>query len=1500
MKKWVLLVVISFLFLSSFGQNDRVFSSNPDLTVKELNAFFETASKSNKDIVEQTMKEFPAFWNSIADQEQLAFIELANMMLKRKMHPVPQFSSFIKVYKLFTAEGHSSKSFKAFVSCLKHHIEKNNTSQFASVLETYGNIMQDDFFNTFTGGIHWRIRDMSSYYFEFDSVPKIIFPKLTLVAENSRDSVMIKNTSGYYLPERSVFIGKKGSLDWKKAGDPNIYVTFEEFNISTRSARIEIHNALYHNPAYFSTPQLGLLEDRIMTPELGEEKTTHPRFTSYRNDIKIENIYSEVNYVGGVHVRGARFLGRGDTNNLATLIFEKEGQKVVAIKSVSFVLSKEQASGSLCNMSVYLDADSIYHSAIQMKYTPKNREIWLMRGKDWSERMPFFNTYHNIEIYSEAINWKIGDANIEFVPLPGPSELSSAIFESSNYFTSERVHRMQGMSEINPLYTLYEFFRIKNVKKAGLNEIVRHFGYSKSDVQSLLFQFTDFGFIDFNVLTNEIIYRPKLGNYLLNDEKRRDYDILQFRSMLGGGKSNATLSLLNYDLTIRGLEMIVVSDSQIVNIFPAGKQITMQKNRDFLFHGKVEAGLLDFWVTNCKFNYEPFTMDFTVIDSIVLYVEDKSSPANYMGDYPLEKVRSYIQDISGTLYIDKGNNKSSRLPSPGYPYFESKSPGKVYYDHRFVHGGVYDRERFYFAVDKFTINNLDDYDTDSLLFNGYLHSGGIFPDINMPLKVRPDFSLGFIYNTGAGGLPAYKGRGTFTSKIDLSNLGLRGTGTLEYSQSKAEGKDMLFFLDSMNANFDTYKIDAQQIGAEFPPVTAKNTYAHWEPYNDKMFVNNTTSLLKMYSNSTLDGQLIVSHNGVTGSGSFKYNIAEMTSKDYTFLHHELTSPSLNITLYDSLSDDYHIKATNHKAHLDFDKGKGNFIANGELCNVVFPINMFSTNSKEFDWLVNENKLDFKYEDPFAHADLQNTELRDLYEMRSFGNELISIHPAQDSLQFTTTKASYDFAKYEITAQGVRFIEVADAAIFPHNGIVKIYKRAEIAKLDNAKILANTTTKYHEIKKAGIYIGSRKSYTGEGFYDYVDALKKKQEFLFDSIWVNRSLQTRASGKILQESDFTLNPHFGYAGNVYLNAEDEFLNYRGAVSLKHACGNDTVTYAPVRFTGVINPDTVLVPINEKTKDTDNRPVVAAIASSSRTGDIYTAFGRAKDQTNDAEYVSAKGFLTFNEETDSYIITSREKIEDLEMEGNIISLNKKNCIAKGEGRLDLGTNLGRVTFIPMGEITNYIREDSAVVNIAVAIDFLFDDNAMKIMADNIGASPNLEGIAVMDIPHYKTALKEIMGKNEYKRNYQDLEQYFHFRKLPKSLELNLVIADINMEWRHHDRAFVSNGNIGVAICGKSEVNRYVPGVIELQKKGTKATSKTTMQIYFEIDQQWFYFKYSGTTMEAISSVKEFNESIDNVKSDKKILKSDSKKELGSYSYKKSSTSAKRKFLAKYETAE
>ena len=109
-----------------------------------------------------------------------------------------------------------------------------------------------------------------------------------------------------------------------------------------------------------------------------------------------------------------------------------------------------------------------------------------------------------------------------------------------------------------------------------------------------------------------------------------------------------------------------------------------------------------------------------------------------------------------------------------------------------------------------------------------------------------------------------------------------------------------------------------------------------------------------------------------------------------------------------------------------------------------------------------------------------------------------------------------------------------------------------------------------------------------------------------------------------------------------------------------------------------------------------------------------------------------------------------------------------------------------------------------------------------------------------------------------------------------------------------------MGIAICGAKEVNKYVPGLIEVKMTGSGRSAKTTMQIYLEVGDDWFYFNYAGTTMQALSSVKEFNEFIDNTPQDKRKVKADPQKKLPIYSYRKANLGTKKRFLTKYAPEE
>jgi len=194
-----------------------------------------------------------------------------------------------------------------------------------------------------------------------------------------------------------------------------------------------------------------------------------------------------------------------------------------------------------------------------------------------------------------------------------------------------------------------------------------------------------------------------------------------------------------------GVPEIQLSDSQSVYIYPEKQEITFRKNRDFIFSGKIHAGLFDFYSKNGLFEYDKFKLALPTIDSMSFTVRSNYDKVNNF--YRQIRVKTVIADISGELLIDDPNNKSGSKSFPEYPYFTNKNDAYVYFDNKSIQNGVYNREKFKYHVYPFTIDSLDNFTTEGLKMDGNLASGGIFPVIEEPLTIQADYSLGFIHET---------------------------------------------------------------------------------------------------------------------------------------------------------------------------------------------------------------------------------------------------------------------------------------------------------------------------------------------------------------------------------------------------------------------------------------------------------------------------------------------------------------------------------------------------------------------------------------------------------------------------------------------------------------------------------------------------------------------------------------------------------------------------------
>ena len=143
---------------------------------------------------------------------------------------------------------------------------------------------------------------------------------------------------------------------------------------------------------------------------------------------------------------------------------------------------------------------------------------------------------------------------------------------------------------------------------------------SKEQSVSLLLNLTYAGFIIFDYDNMNFIVKNKLIDWVKSSAGKLDYDVINFFSNIKGA-SNATLSLLNYDLTLRGVNSVHMSDSQQVTIYPNNQELILKKNRDFDFSGVIQAGRFDIMGSNFSFIYDEFKFNMPNVDSLRIYAE---------------------------------------------------------------------------------------------------------------------------------------------------------------------------------------------------------------------------------------------------------------------------------------------------------------------------------------------------------------------------------------------------------------------------------------------------------------------------------------------------------------------------------------------------------------------------------------------------------------------------------------------------------------------------------------------------------------------------------------------------------------------------------------------------------------------------------------------------------------------------------------------------------------
>ncbi len=1488
LKQVVLIGTFLCASLFSNAQQIKKFADDETMYFEQLEQFFSNSAQSQD--LNKYLKQFKKTWDTggIDRDEKSRIIETSNNLLKKYGKPSPHFDNFLRTVEQFFLTEQSIESFHAWDQAYNYLLKTTSLKKADDFCEqTLKLLTKHELFSNTT--LSWTLLRVKTFSFVFENnEAKLVMPATNLQCTSTGNSFVIYQANGYFLPFDNIWVGNAGKVTWERSefNSEAVFAELSNYKIDVTKQSYEADSVWFTNESYYPERILGTLEDKPIG-EKSPSEVTYPRFKSYQNRFVIKDIYPGVDYQGGFSMNGSNFIGSGTNEEPATLRFTNNNKLIFKTHALNYTFKKDIISSRNAAISIYVEQDSIYHPGLLFRYNVTNRTVNLIRNGDTENlsRSPYFDSYHMLDMDFQQLTWQIDNPEMQMGGLEG-TNLSKATFESANYFREARYMEIGMNNQIHPLVALRRMSKEKKTETFSVSEYASYMRMPESAAIHLCLDLSFRGLIDYDAKTKMLNIKPRTYEYLDAVVGKIDYDVIRFESEHNmKGMSNATFDLSDMELNMIGVSKIQVSDSQNVVFYPRGSQLTMSKNRNFEFDGIIETGLFTFYGRGFDFNYEEFKINLKNVDSLKIKV--KSFTENQYGVKDFVQIKNSIEHVTGDIQIDDKNNKSSVKNYPQYPIFNSKEISYIYYDYASIYNRVYDRNKFYYKVDPFIIDSVNDFSTDALFFNGELISADIFENIRERVIVQPDYSFGFTKVTGKPGYKTYKGKGMFTDTINLSFKGLRGIGTLTYLNSKSisDPKGYTFFPDSTNGfatKFDIAQQNATQT-PESPNVKGENIAIHWEPYENKLFAKETGTAFKMYGDSTtLFGGLILTPTGLGGFGKYKFSEALITSNKFEFKEKIVNADSSDFDLLTQggALDELAFKTKNVKANIDFTTKKANFTTNDSLSLVQLPRNMYVCYLTKFTWDMNTKQIalgDFK--------DL-NSDKCDLH--------FYSVHPKQDTLNFLSPYATYDLNKYVVSAHRVPYIDVADSRIVPNrDSIINIRTDALMDTIRNANLIASRDNKYHSVYDATFFVKGRNNFSGHGMYDYIDETKVRHPLPLSKIKVDSTFHTYGTGTLAAEDNFKLSPVYSFYGDYRMNSIQQYLVFDGNVLIANECG--LIKPLWFDFSGEINPAEIFIPVSDNMFDVDSTAVGASIYTNVRPTGIYTAFTSAKQNQQDIPMISANGFLYYDNASRMYKVGSKEKILDETQSGNLISYHREYCNTNGEGSLNLGVDFGQVKLGTYGTVVNNMTSGRVTLETFTTVDFLFDDGVLKRIADTLNMS--IQGAKLksvnMTTTSFKKCFTEMLGKTKADEYLSEIQLYGNIRKLPKEMEHTLSFSKLDMVWDSAAHAYRSSGQIGIFSIGSTIVNRMVNGFVEY----ANLYDGDIFTCYLEIEKdKWVFFNYSDGNMQFVTSDsdKALMQAVNDIKEVKRVMKVDKKQ--APYKYEVGGDALKRTFVERF----
>ena len=396
----LLLFLIELGITGSFSQKFSEFSADSEEFLDQMNDLFsQVNSKEDKNTCEEMMEQFTGYWNTgVFNKEIKDRIKLiSNHMLNRRLRAWPDFYNYLSANMAMMDFDHSAESYEAWHQSIDQLVnDKRSSKPIKSFLETSHNLLYNNVLYE-SRATMWK-SSTYDFVFEYDSTPVVVFEDLHLTCLAYSDSSVIYSTKGKFYPIDNYWYGQTGNIKWVRAGyDPNVvYAELSKYELSLSFSRFSADTVKFYHKDYWNRPLLGSLEEKVLA-NVTEEKATYPQFRSYHTQVEVKSVYEDVDYLGGIEVRGRKLIGIGLEGNMALLTFKKNKKEFIRVMSDNYVIYPERVSSAFATATIHYKEDSIFHPGLKMNYVNENRELSLVRAGEGNSKSPYYDSFHNLE-----------------------------------------------------------------------------------------------------------------------------------------------------------------------------------------------------------------------------------------------------------------------------------------------------------------------------------------------------------------------------------------------------------------------------------------------------------------------------------------------------------------------------------------------------------------------------------------------------------------------------------------------------------------------------------------------------------------------------------------------------------------------------------------------------------------------------------------------------------------------------------------------------------------------------------------------------------------------------------------------------------------------------------------------------------------------------------------------------------------------------------------------